>query len=134
MEETLVCGTCNKEHGCNLRTFPNRPALSLQRLAEQGLETVEDAVTPVWWTNLEAMVQHLAPAGTVGGCAVLVYTVARLIHLGGQRLCPGGLPRRCPRPAAQVDEEVEVPLNPLPAPVIQAPIVAVAQPFVPNVL
>ena len=108
--------------------------MSLQRLAAAGLEAVEDAVTPVWWTSLEEGVQHLAPAGTVGGCAVLVYALARLIHLGGQRLCQGGLHQRRPQLAARVDEEIEIPLKTIPAPIIQTPIVAVAQPFVPNVL
>ena len=91
LEQTLVRGTCRQDHGCQLRTFPNQPALSLERLVNEGLDAVEDAVTPAWWTNIEEMVQYLAPAGTLGGCAVLVYAAARVIHLGGQRLLPGGL-------------------------------------------
>ena len=96
--------------------------LSLTRLAAEGLETVEEAVTPSWLRKLEDAVQLLAPAGTLGGCAVLVYSAAKVIQFSSQRLCQ--VPVKFRRRAVHVHEEnemQEIPLNPIPAqPVVAA--------------
>ena len=129
LEQKLVRGTCDPAQGCQLRSIPNAPTFSLERLVGDGLEAVETAITPTWWTQLQEAVQYLTPLGTVGGCAVCLYAAARVVQLGGQQVCPGGIaPRRRRRALPDVEEPVEeLPLRP-----VQAQVVAIAPPAVPN--
>ena len=115
LEQKLVRGTCSSKGGCHLRPLPNQPMLSLTRLAAEGLEDVEEAITPNWLRKVEDTVQILAPVGTVGGCAVLVYAAAKVIQFGSQRLChvPTKFRRRAVR-VQEEDEAQEIPLNPMP--------------------
>ena len=90
---------------------------------------VEGVVTPAEWTQLEDVVQHLTPAGTREECEALVCAVAQLIHLGRQRLEPGGVRQRRPLQVGRVEGEVVQETFPNAAP---AQIIAVSQPFMPN--
>ena len=81
LQQKLVRGTCNSETGCQLRPLPNQPMLSLKHLATEGLEAVEDAITPSWMHKIEEVVQLMAPAGTMGGCAAHIAGKVRALKL-----------------------------------------------------
>ena len=86
LQEVMTRGVCQSRSECNLRPVPESPPLSLESLAKEGLDTVVEALEPSWWSKIQDGIAWVSPIGILGGCAVILYAVAAVLHRMGQRV------------------------------------------------